>query len=241
MEIISRINPLLEAVKFSSFRINKVLVQKETKKKKIEDISTLAKAKGIPVIFVPQKKLDGLDRNHQGVIAFVSPKGFVSLGSILDSAAVPFLILLDEVEDPQNLGAIIRTAEAAGADGLILPERRAAGLTSAVAKVSAGAIEHFRVAKVKNLARTLDDLKEKGIWLIGAEGEGDKYWHEFDYTLPIGLIFGSEGKGLRPLVKRKCDKILSIPHWGRIPSLNVAAAASIFIYEVVRQRMVHLK
>jgi 23S rRNA (guanosine2251-2'-O)-methyltransferase len=144
--------------------------------------------------------------------------------------------LLDGIEDPQNLGAIIRTAEGAGADGIILPERRTVGLSETVSLVSAGALEYLKVARVKNLARTMDDLKNRGVWLVGAEAAGKEYWCEFDYKLPVGLVLGSEGKGLRPLIRKKCDKILSIPLLGSITSLNVSAAASIFLYEVVRQR-----
>jgi 23S rRNA (guanosine2251-2'-O)-methyltransferase len=169
-------------------------------------------------------------------VALLSPKEFSSLDSILSSANVPFLVLLDGIEDPQNLGAIIRTAEGAGADGIILPERRTVGLSETVSLVSAGALEYLKVARVKNLARTMDDLKNQGVWLVGAEAAGKEYWCEFDYKLPVGLVLGSEGKGLRPLTRKKCDKILSIPLLGSITSLNVSAAASIFLYEVVRQR-----
>jgi len=241
LEKINRINPLYEAVKSSSHRVNKIMIQRDTRNRKVEEIVRLAKAKNIPIIFVPKKKLDRLDRNNQGVVAFVSSKEFSSLESILDSSKLPFLVLLDGIEDPQNLGAIIRTAEGAGVDGVILPERRASGLTDAVSSVSAGAIEYIKVARVKNLARTMDVLREKGVWLVGAEGGGKEHWYDFDYNLPIGLVLGSEGRGLRPLLKKKCDMILSIPLLGNITSLNVAAAASIFMYEVVRQRRNRLK
>jgi len=166
----------------------------------------------------------------------VSPKGFSSVEEILSSATVPLVVLLDGIEDPQNLGAIIRTAEGAGVDGIILPERRSAGITEAVASVSAGALEYLKVARVKNLARTMEDLKRRGIWLVGAEGGQDEYWYEFDYCVPLGLVLGSEGKGLRPLIRKSCDKILSIPLPGKMSSLNVSAAAAIFLFEVIRQR-----
>lgn len=236
MEKISRLNPLFEIVKACPNRVNKILIQKEKRQKKISEIIQLAKANHIPLLFVPKQKLDRLDRNHQGVVALLTPKEFSSLDSILSSANVPFLVLLDGIEDPQNLGAIIRTAEGAGADGIILPERRTVGLSEAVSLVSAGALEYLKVARVKNLARTMDDLKNRGVWLVGAEAAGKEYWCEFDYKLPVGLVLGSEGKGLRPLIRKKCDKILSIPLLGSITSLNVSAAASIFLYEVVRQR-----
>lgn len=236
MEKISRLNPLFEIVKSFPNRVNKILIQKDKRQRKITEIIHLAKAKDIPLLFVPKQKLDRLDRNHQGVVALLTPKEFSSLDNILSSANIPFLVLLDGIEDPQNLGAIIRTAEGAGADGIILPERRSAGLSETVSLVSAGALEYLRVARVKNLARTMDDLKNRGVWLVGAEAAGKEYWYEFDYKLPVGLVLGSEGKGLRPLIRKKCDKILSIPLLGNITSLNVSAAASIFLYEVVRQR-----
>jgi 23S rRNA (guanosine2251-2'-O)-methyltransferase len=236
MDRISRINPLLEAVRSSPNRINKIFIQKDRRHEKISEIIHLAKASNIPFLFVPKQKLDRLAGGHQGVVALVSPKEFSSLEEILSSAKIPFLVLLDSIEDPQNLGAIIRTAEGAGADGIILEERRSVGLSETVSAVSAGALEHLKVARVKNLARTMDELKEKGIWIVGAEGGGKELWHEFDYTLPVGLVFGSEGKGLRPLIRKKCDKVLSLPLLGRVTSLNVAAAAAIFLYEVLRQR-----
>jgi 23S rRNA (guanosine2251-2'-O)-methyltransferase len=233
---ISRLNALLETVLSSPSRINKILVQKGTHRSLVEQILKAARKNRVPFQFVPKKKLDSLDRHHQGAIALVSPKMYASLDDILQSSQCPFLILLDGIEDPQNLGAIIRTAEGAGVNGIIIPERRSAGLTEAVAAVSAGAVEHVSIARVKNLARTMETLKEKGIWLIGAEGGEKDLWFDFDFNVPLALVFGSEGKGLRPLVKSKCDKILSLPLQGKILSLNVASAAAVFIFEVIRQR-----
>lgn len=234
---ISRLNPILEAVKSSHDRINKILIQKDKRQRKISEIIQMAKALRIPLLFVPKTRLDRLARNHQGAVAFLSEKEYTPFPSILSSSNIPFLVLLDGIEDPQNLGAIIRAADGAGVDGVIIPERRAVGLTEAVSSVSAGAVEHVKIARVKNLARTMDDLKKHEVWLVGAEGGREEYWHEFDYNLPVGLVLGSEGKGLRPLIRKRCDKILSIPLLGQITSLNVASAASIFFYEVVRQRM----
>ena len=236
MEKIGRLNPLIEIVKSCPDRVNKILIQREKRQRKISEIIQLAKANHIPLLFVPKQKLDRLDRTHQGVVALLAPKEFSSLDAILSSTSIPFLVLLDGIEDPQNLGAIIRTAEGAGADGIILPERRSVGLSEAVSLVSAGALEYLKVARVKNLARTMDNLKTKGVWLVGAEAGTKEHWYEFDYRLPVGLVLGSEGKGLRPLIRKKCDKILTIPLLGSITSLNVSAAASIFLYEVVRQR-----
>lgn len=236
MEKISRLNPIFEIVKSAPNRVNKIFIQRDKRQRKITEIIHQAKAKDIPLVFVPKQKLDRLDRSHQGVVALLTPKEFSTLDAILSSAKVPFLVLLDGIEDPQNLGAIIRTAEGAGADGIILPERRSVGLSEAVSSVSAGALEYMKVARVKNLSRTMDDLKARGVWLVGAEAGGKENWHEFDYKLPVGLVLGSEGKGLRPLIRKKCDKILSIPLLGNITSLNVSVATAIFLYEVVRQR-----
>ncbi len=236
MDRIGRLNPLIEVLKSSPNRINKILIQEGKKQKKINEIIQLAKTKQIPFLFVPRQRLGNLDRNHQGAVALISPKEFSSLGDIFVSDRIPFLLLLDGIKDPQNLGAIIRTAEGAGVDGIILPERRSVGLSETVSLVSAGALEYLKVVRVKNLARVMDDLRDRGIWLVGAEGGHKELWDEFDYKLPVGLVLGSEGKGLRPLTRKKCDKILSIPLLGSMTSLNVSAAASIFLYEVVRQR-----
>lgn len=236
MEKIKRLNPLLEVLQSSPQRINKIFVQKEKFQRKISDIIRLARARDIPCVFVPKQKLDTLGPNHQGAIAFLSSKEYSSLEDIISGARPPLIVLLDGIEDPQNLGAIIRTAEGAGVDGIILPERRSVGLTETVSKVSAGALENCKIARVNNLAYTMDVLKQRGLWLVGAEGGKKEFWYEFDYKVPVGLVFGSEGRGLRSLVKKKCDKILSIPLFGHINSLNVASAASIFLFEVVRQR-----
>lgn len=236
MEKISRWNPLIEALRSSHLRVSKVFIQKGKKNNKLTELISLARARHIPYLFVPKERLDRLALDHQGAVAFVSPKAFSSLEDVLRAAGIPLLVLLDGIEDPQNLGAIIRTAEGAGVDGIILPERRMAGITETVSSVSAGALEHVNVTRVKNLVRTMDSLKEQGVWLVGAEGGQKEYWYEFDYSQPVGLVLGSEGKGLRPLVRKKCDKILSIPLLGRITSLNVSAAAAIFLYEIVRQR-----
>lgn len=239
--MIGRINPLLEALNSSPLRVTKIFVQKDTERKRIAEIVRLARSRRVPVVWVPKRRLDQMDKHHQGVVALSSPKAFTSMETILSDSKVPFLLLLDGVEDPQNLGAIIRTAEGAGVDGLVLPERRSAGLSDVVLSVSAGALEHIKITRVKNLARSMDNLKEKGLWFVGAEGGNRNYWFDFDYTVPLGLVLGSEGKGLRPIVKQKCDKILSIPLLGEVASLNVASAAAIFIYEVIRQRQKYLK
>jgi 23S rRNA (guanosine2251-2'-O)-methyltransferase len=236
MDKIIRINPLLEALRSAPERVHKVFVQEEKGHARIGEVIREARARGIPCVTVPARRLDQFAPGHQGVAAEVSPKSYSSLEEILARSAKPFVVLLDEVEDPQNLGAIIRSAEGAGVDGLILPERRSAGLTETVDTVSAGALEHLPVARVPNLVRAMEELKDKGLWLVGAEGSGEEPWYSFDYTGPVGIVLGSEGRGLRPLVRKTCDKVLAIPLAGKVGSLNVAAAAAVFFFEVVRQR-----
>ncbi len=236
MEKIARLNPLLETLRSSPERITKIYVQKERGPVRIAEVIRQARKAGVPVSFIPARQLDRLAAHHQGAVAEVSPKAYSSLDEILAASPRPLLILLDEVEDPQNLGAIVRSAEAAGADGLILPERRSAGLTETVETVSAGALGHLKVARVVNLARAMDDLKARGVWLVGADGAAMEPWHAFDYTVPVGIVLGSEGKGLRPVVRKACDKVLAIPMAGHVNSLNVAAAAAVFLFEAVRQR-----
>ncbi len=235
--MVFRLNPLFEILKSSPRRINKVFVQKERGNRRIGEIIREARAGDIPVIFVPRVKLDGMADHHQGVVAFLSAWEFTPLEKILAGVRTPLLVILDEIEDPQNLGAIIRTAECAGATGIILPEHRSAGLTEAVSTVAAGALEHMKITRVTNLARTMDDLKEKGFWFVGAEGGGKDLWYDFDYKGPVGIVLGSEGRGLRTLVRKSCDRVLSIPLMGHITSLNVSAAAAVFLFEAARQRL----
>jgi len=239
LDKVNRLNPLLEVLKASPRRVNKILLQKEPGPFRLAEIVRSARIHSIPYVFVPKARLDSLAPHHQGVLAYLAAREFSSVEEILAGRSAPFLVLLDEIEDPQNLGAILRSAECAGADGVILPEHRSAGLTETVASVSAGAVEHIKVARVVNLARAMEELKEKNIWLIGAEGGVRDYWYDFDYGLPVGIVLGSEGKGLRPLIKKKCDKVLAIPTAGRLNSLNVASAASVFFFEVLRQRLGH--
>ncbi len=236
MEKIGRLNAVIEILRADPGRIQKLAIQQERGPHRIAEVIRLAKERGIPFHFIPRRKLDLIAPGHQGAVVLLSAKGFCSLEDILAAAANPFLVLLDEIADPQNLGAILRSAECAGADGVILPERRSAGLTDTVVEVSAGAAEHLKVARVTNLARTMDSLKEKGIWLVGAEGGEKELWTDFDYTVPVGIVLGSEGRGMRRLVREKCDKVLSIPLFGRVNSLNVSAAAAVFFFEVARQR-----
>ncbi len=237
MERITRINPLIEVLKASPRRVNKIILQKEEGHRPLGTIVGLAKEAHIPYLFLPRAVMDKMAPHHQGVIATLAPKEFATLEEILRAAGEkPFLVLLDEVEDPQNLGAILRSAECAGVDGIVLPERRSAGLTETVSEVSAGALEHLKVARVVNLVRAMERLREKGVWLVGAESGGDGFYWEFDYSQPVAIVLGSEGQGIRPLVRKTCDRVLSIPLRGKISSLNVAAAAAVFLFEAARQR-----
>lgn len=178
---------------------------------------------------------------HQGVLAKVASRDYVSVEDILkvarDSGEAPFIIILNELTDPQNLGSILRTAEGLGVHGIIIPKHRACGITPTVAKISSGAVEYVRVARVTNIARTIDELKKEGLWIIGADMDGKNYF-EVDLTGPVALVIGGEDKGLGKLVKKKCDILVKIPLRGRITSLNAAIAASILGYDILRQRLV---
>ena len=206
------------------------------------DLVQLAKAQRVPVHIEPPPAFDRLvpGGHHQGVIALIAAKSYDTTEQILDRAKTrgekPFLVLLDGVEDPHNLGAVLRTAEAAGVHGVFIPERRAVGLTSVVAKVSAGALDHISVGRVGNLIRLIQDLKEAGLWVYGVDPQAAKLHTDIDMTGPIALVLGGEGEGLRPGVLKECDDRIRIPMQGRIQSLNVSAAAAVTLFEVVRQR-----
>jgi len=237
-EKLGRINPIIEVLKTSSNRVNKIFIQKEKGPQRISEIIGLCRVNNIPFLFVPKQRLDSLSPHHQGAVAFLAEKEYVPVEDLLVQDKPAFLVILDEVEDPQNLGAIVRSAEGAGADGIILPERHSAGLTPAVATVAAGALSHLKISRVANLARTIEWLKEKRIWVVGAAGEAQARWYEFDFTQPVAIALGSEGSGLRANIKKKCDLLLSLPMQGKLTSLNVSAAAAIFFFEVVRQRKI---
>lgn len=198
----------------------------------------------IPFQRVPRSKLDQLSegRNHQGVMAQVSSYRYSTVEEILAKAnergEMPFLVLLDGIEDPHNLGSILRSADAAGVHGVVIPKRRAVGLTGTVGKTSAGAIEYVPVARVSNLNRLADDLKKQGIWLVGTAGEAKQEYHQIDYRMPLALVIGNEGQGISPLLKKKCDFLAKLPMKGKVSSLNASVATGIFLYEVMRGRQV---
>jgi 23S rRNA (guanosine2251-2'-O)-methyltransferase len=204
-----------------------------------------AKEEGIPFQWVPRARLDQLagGGNHQGVMAQVAAYEYVSVDDLFRRAEergeAPFFLLLDGIEDPHNLGSILRTADAAGVHGVIIPKRRAAGLTATVAKISAGAIEYVPVARVTNLNRLADELKERGVWLVGSDGQAETAYDEVDYCLPLALVIGSEGQGMSRLMKEKCDFLVRLPMKGKVTSLNASVAAGILMYEVLRGRKAH--
>lgn len=236
MERIDRLNPIIEILKHSPSRINKIYVQKDKTPHRAAEVIRRAREHSIPFVFVPRQSLDKVCPHHQGVVAELAAKSFTEMDDLFRTSAVPFLVVLDEIEDPQNFGAIARSAECAGADGIIIPERRSAGPTEAAETVSAGALASLKIARVTNLVRALEALKAQNIWVVGAEASGTGKWFEFDYTRPVAVVLGSEGRGLRPLVRKTCDAVLSIPLFGQVNSLNVSAAAAVFLFEVVRQR-----
>ena len=202
----------------------------------IEDCRRLA----VPVRFLQRTELDRMAGNaaHQGVVAVTSAKQYSDLDDVVGAKRGQYslVVVLDGVEDPHNLGAILRTADAAGADGIVIPERRAASVTGTVTKASAGASEHLPIAKVTNIARTVEELKERNIWTVGLDERGSQTYDALDYNMDCALILGAEGKGLHDLVKRKCDFLVSIPMLGKVSSLNVSVAAAVVLYEIVRQR-----
>ncbi len=233
-------NPVLELLK-SDRQIDKLYVLKGELQGSINKILGIAKDKNIVVQQVDKKKLDSMSEGnvHQGVVALVTGYEYSSVEEILDKAKArdekPFVVILDGIEDTHNLGAIVRTAECAGVHGVIIPKRRSAMVNQTVYKSSAGAVEHMLIANVNNISNTIDELKDAGLWVYGADMDGENYHFNTSLTGAIALVIGNEGKGLSRLVKEKCDVLVKIPMLGEISSLNASTAASILIYEVVRQ------
>ena len=223
--------------------IERIAIAKGRQDTRVEEIVQLARKQGIPVRFEDRGQLDRLanSKDHQGVVALAAARAAVTLEDILTQANAShgqtgLLVLLDGIEDPHNLGAIIRTVLAAGAHGVVIPERRAAGLTDTVARASAGALAHLPIAKVTNLVRAMEELKEAGYWLVGLDEDGDKDYTEADYTSPTGIVLGGEGKGLHELTRKRCDFVVSLPTTGPVKSLNVSVAAGVVLFEARRQR-----
>ena len=239
-DIIAGRNPVSEAIR-SSRPIDKILVARGEKSGAVVGILAKARDKKIPIKEVDRTKLDYISGGaaHQGIIAFAAVKEYSTVEEIFEYAqsrgAAPFIIVLNEVEDPHNLGAIIRTAECAGAHGVIVPKRRSASLSYTVGKASAGAVEYMRVARVTNIAKLIDELKEKGVWVFGADMNGTDYT-ECDFSGACAIVIGNEGKGISRLVREKCDVIVSLPMKGKINSLNASVAAGILIYNALKYR-----
>ncbi len=234
-------NPVLEALR-AGHPLIKIYILKTETSGPLRTIMDAARHKGIPINPVDSQALDrmAVTRNHQGVVAVAAEWKYATLDNILQNSVAknepPFLVILDGVEDPQNLGSIIRTAEAAGVHGIIIPERRAAGLTAAVSRASAGAVEYLPVARVTNLTQTIRELKKSGLWFTGVEMDGKIELDQADLSGPIGLVLGGEGRGISRLVAEECDQIVRLPMWGKVNSLNVSVASGIAFYEVRRER-----
>jgi 23S rRNA (guanosine2251-2'-O)-methyltransferase len=234
-------HPVLEAMK-AGRSLNKIFLSNQAQRHLIQPIMEEAKARGIVVQQVDKRKLDQLvpDLQHQGVVAQAAAVSYAEVDDLLALAAErgepPLIVLLDEVEDPHNLGSVLRTADCTGVHGVIVPKRRSAGLTAVVAKTSAGAVEYVRVARVANLVQTMEKLKAAGLWIAGADAGAKDGFYETNLTGPLAIVIGNEGQGLSRLVRERCDFILSLPMFGQINSLNASVAAGVILYEVVRQR-----
>ena len=235
-------NAVIEALRTEA-SIDKIFIQKGEVDKTLGHIASKARAAGIVVVEADRRKLDGMSRTHahQGVIALAAVREYVSVDDILADAAAknesPLIVVCDEISDPHNLGAIIRTAYCAGAHGVVIPKRRSAGLTSVVAKTSAGAVSHMKVARVPNIPSLLKDLKKQGVWVFGTAADGTTDLYGADLKGPAAIVIGSEGSGMTRLVSESCDFLVSIPMKGDLNSLNASASAAILLYEAVRQRM----
>ncbi|MUV38064.1 23S rRNA (guanosine(2251)-2'-O)-methyltransferase [Lentibacillus sp. JNUCC-1] len=239
-ELISGKNPVFAALE-SGRPINKLFLSEQLNPNLQRKLTNLGKRAGAVVQTVPRKRLDQLDNgNHQGIVAFVAPYPYSELQDLFDRAEAsgepPFFIILDELEDPHNLGSILRTADAVGAHGVIIPKRRSVGLTAVVAKTAAGALEHVPVVRVTNISNTIELLKEKHVWVVGTEADADEDYRQLAGDLAIALVIGNEGKGISKLVKKKCDWTVSLPMTGHVSSLNASVAAALLLYEVRRKR-----
>lgn len=241
-DLIEGRNAVIEALK-SERTIEQLLIAKGDTEGSVNLIIALAKERHIVIKEVDRKKLDNMSvsKAHQGVIAIVTPYDYFEVSDILKCAEEkgekPFILILDEIEDPHNFGAIIRSAEVCGVHGIIIPKRRNVGITPIVYKTSAGAVQHMKIAKVTNINTVIDELKEKGLWIYGADMDGENYCYEVDFSGAAALVIGSEGKGISKLTKSKCDVLTKIPMRGNINSLNASVAGGIMMYEIMKQRL----
>lgn len=240
MDVLFGIHAVEEALRARNRSLDHVEVARERHDQRLQSVIDLARKQGVSVRFVTREQLDRLARSksHQGAVAVVAGKNYSEVEELVAHKKGEHLLLLalDGIEDPHNLGALIRTADGAGVDGIIIPERRAAAVNATVAKISAGATEHVRIARVVNLARTLDDLKEQGVWIVGLDERGQQSYDQIDYRMNCAVALGAEGHGLHELVRKKCDYLVSIPMLGGVSSLNVSVAGGVVMYEVARQR-----
>ena len=236
-DVLYGINAVREAI--GSRTIDHVLVCEGASGRRLQEVLEQCRAHRIPLRFAPKRALDRLaqDAHHQDVVAVCSSRSYQDLNTVIASQSPALVVVLDGVEDPANLGAIVRTSVGAGANGVVIAERRAAGLSPAVARTAAGALEHSRIARVKNLVRTLVELKERGLWIYGFDAQAEKSYFDLDYTQPCALVMGGEGHGLHRLVRESCDQLARIPLQGAVESLNVSVATGVVLYEAVRQRV----
>lgn len=240
MEVIYGIHAVEEALRSRGRAFEYVAVARDRKDAKLQRVVAACREAGVAVRFEDRDQLTRIARSqtHQGVVAVAAEKKYDDLESILEAkrGQYAFVVVLDGVEDPHNLGALLRTADAAGVDGVVIPERRAVGVNATVVKASAGASEHVPVAKVTNIARTVEELKERNIWTVGLDERGTQTYDQVDYKMDCAIILGAEGHGLHEQVRKKCDFLVSIPMLGKVPSLNVSVAGAVVMYEVARQR-----
>ncbi|HEX8175015.1 MAG TPA: 23S rRNA (guanosine(2251)-2'-O)-methyltransferase RlmB [Pyrinomonadaceae bacterium] len=240
------VSPVLEALRAGERPVEQLVVAEGAQHFRLRELLSKARERGVPVRRAPRAELQrmaGAEANHQGVMATIAAARYADRDELLESLAsrigtdeLPLAVVLDGVEDPRNLGAILRTVECVGAHGVFIPERRAVGLTETVAKAAAGALERVRVARVQNLVRLLEELKERNIWTVGTSADAGMDYTEWDWTMPCALVFGGEGAGLHRLVRERCDALVRIPVRGHITSLNVSVAAGVVLYEALRQR-----
>ncbi|WP_035354601.1 23S rRNA (guanosine(2251)-2'-O)-methyltransferase RlmB [Edaphobacter aggregans] len=248
MEVLYGLHPVEEALRSGSSRIDRISIARERSDRKLEQLASLARAANVRVSLEPRDQLTRISKTdmHQGVVAFVRDRQFLTIEDLLAPAprsSEPadshrrFFLALDSVEDPHNLGALLRTADGAGVDGVLLPERRSAPITAVVAKTSAGASEHVRIARVTNLVRALEQMKKANVWIVGLDERGTPDYTNFDFaSTDCCLVLGREGAGLHDLVKKTCDHLLRIPMAGQVSSLNVSVAGAVVMYEALRQR-----
>ena len=240
MEVIYGIHAVEEALKSRGRAFEYVALSRDRHDARLQKLAEACRAAGVPVRFETREQLTRLARTaaHQGAVAAAAEKQYGDLDDILRQrrGTHAFVLVLDGIEDPHNLGALLRTADAAGVDGVVLPERRAVGVNATVVRASAGASEHVPVAKVTNIARSLEELKQQNIWVVGLDERGEKDYDSLDYAMDCALVLGAEGHGLHDLVRKRCDFLVRIPMLGKVPSLNVSVAGAVVMYEIARQR-----